>query len=140
MNPLFLGILVVLIPSLMTLVNSLLKEKRAGSEKYQNMQEEFLQRVNAMLDSDETVEAFCGYQPCAAITGRRLLVDTKAGIQAVAYDDIKALKGVTVSGDKTNDVERMWMIMIKADKKYTICNQSEGFAKVVESLKRHTGL
>lgn len=120
-----------------SLLSNALKKKRAGSEKYQQILLDFEQRVNAMLEADELVEGLCGYKPCAAVTNKRLLVDTKAGIDSVAFQQIKKVKGMDSGANKTTDPDRMLVLEIKAVKKYTLGNHSEGFNGFVNALMNH---
>lgn len=116
---------------------SILKQKRAGSEKYQQILADFEQRVTAMLDADETVEGMCGYKPCAAVTNKRLLVDGKAGIESVDFQQIKKVNGMSASGNKTANPDQMLVLQIKAEKKYTLGNHSQGFNGFVNALMNH---
>ena len=133
-------VLLVLICVGVPLLGSVLKKSRAGSEKYQQILTDFEQRVNALLEADEIVEGLCGYKPCAAVTNKRLLVDTKAGIDSVAFQQIKKVKGMDSGANKTRDPERMLLLEIKAEKKYVIGNHSEGFATFVNALMRRVSL
>lgn len=139
MNPVYFGLFALVLAAVMALLASVVKKKRAGSEKYQQILANFEQQVNAMLEEGETVEAVCGYKPCAAVTDRRLLVGAKNGIDSVPYAQIKALKGLDGGANKTTNPDRMLVFEIKAAKKYTLGNHSDGFAKLVNSLYRHTG-
>jgi len=140
MNPLYLMLFFAIFAVVMSIVGNVLKKKRAGSEKYQKIIEDFQQAVTDMLEADETVEALCGYRPCAAVTSKRLLVSGKTGIDAVLFSEIKALRGLNASGNKTRDPDRMLVFEIKAGKKYALGNHSEGFDQVVRALFSHTGL
>ena len=111
-------ILLIVIGVGVPLLGTVLKKTRAGSEKYQQILADFEQRVTAMLDTDETVEGMCGYKPCAAVTNKRLLVDTKAGIDVVPFEQIKKVKGMDSAGNKTTNPDRMLVLEIKAEKKY----------------------
>lgn len=121
------------------LLGNVLRKKRAGSEKYQKILEDFRQSVNAMLEPGEVVEGICGYKPCAAVTDRRLFVSTKNGIDVVPFSEIKSLKGLNAKADRTTDPAWMLVFEIKAGKKYVLGNHSDGFAEVVTALMRHTG-
>lgn len=123
-----------------SLIAGVVKKKRAGSEKYQQMLADFEQRVNAMLEADETVEGLCGYKPCAAVTNKRLLVDTKAGIDSVAFQQIKKVKGMDAAANRTTNPDRMLVLEIKAEKKYVLGNHSEGFNGFVDALMRHVSV
>ena len=140
MDPLYYGLFCVILCAVMAGVGGVLKKKRAGSEKYQKIMADFQQSVTGMLEPGETVEAMCGYVPSAAVTSKRLLLGTKKGMEVVQFSEIKALKGLTASGDKTKNPDRMIVFEIKANKKYVLGNHSDGFNQVVESLIRHTGL
>lgn len=139
MNPLYVVLFISIIGAVMSMVGSVLKKKRAGSEKYQKIIEDFQQQVNEMLEQDEAVEAVCGYNPCAAVTNKRLLISTKTGIDSVQFCQIKSMKGMTTSGNKTKNPDSMLTFTIKAEKKYVLGNESEGFERVVESLYRYVG-
>lgn len=130
-----LAVLIALVPVL----NKVLKNKRGGSEKHQQILADFRQKVESELAEGEVIEGLCGYNPCAAVTDKRLMVSTKAGLDIVEFADIKALKGMNAGGNKTSDPNRMLVFEIKANKKYVLGNHSEGFNQVVESLQRHTG-
>ncbi len=123
----------------MLLVGSAVKKKRAGSEKHQKILSDFRQSVDDMLETDEVVEAVCGYNPCAAVTSKRLLVGTKKGIDVVEFSEIKSLKGFNAKADDTREPDWMLVFQIKAKKKYVLGNHSDGFNQVVQSLYRHTG-
>ena len=123
-----------------SLIAGVVKKKRAGSEKYQQMLADFEQRVNDMLEADETVEGLCGYKPCAAVTNKRLLVDTKAGIDSVAFQQIKKVKGMDAAANRTTNPDRMLVLEIKAEKKYVLGNHSEGFKGFVDALMRHVSV
>ena len=130
-------LLLVAICFLVPLLANIFKKTREGSAKYQQILADFEQRVNAMLEADETVEGICGYKPCAAVTNKRLLVDTKAGIDSVAFQQIKKMKGMDSGANKTTDPDRMLVLEIKAEKKYTLGNHSEGFNGFVNALMNH---
>ncbi len=132
---LFFGIFTIV----MLLVGKALKKKRAGSAKYQKILEDFQQGVNSMLEADEVVESVCGYNPCAAVTSKRLLVGTKKGIETVQFSEIKSLKGLNAKADDTTNPDWMLVFQIKANKRYTLGNHSDGFKQVVEALYRHRG-
>ena len=123
-----------------SLIAGVVKKKRAGSEKYQQMLADFEQRVNAMLEADETVEGLCSYKPCAAVTNKRLLVDTKAGIDSVAFQQIKKVKGMDAAANRTTNPDRMLVLEIKTEKKYVLGNHSEGFNGFVDALMRHVSV
>lgn len=139
-NPLILGVMMGLLVSLMPRIGKALKERRKGSEKYQRIMADFKQQVEAALDEGETVQAMCGYIPCAAVTNKRLLVSTKTGLDTVSFGDIVSLKGLNGAGEKTSDPDAMLVFTIKAKKKYTLGNHSDGFNQVVTSLRFYTGL
>lgn len=139
MNPVVL-IVFIIVMALIPVLGSVLKNKRAGSEKYQQIMADFKQAVEAMLDADEQVEAMCGYKPAAAVTSKRLLVSTKNGIDSIAFDEIKKLNGMNASGYNTKNAANMLAFQIKANKKYTLGNHSEGFEQVVALLYQRTGL
>ena len=120
-------------------LGAVLKKMRAGSEKYQQIMEDFKQAVEAMLDENEQVEAICGYKPCAAVTTKRLLVSTRQGIDVIRFSEIKKLNGLNASGNKTRNPSSMLVFEIKADKKYVLGNHSEGFDEVVQQLYKYTG-
>ncbi len=136
MNPLFVLIFFAVFAAVMSVVSNLLKNKRAGSEKHQAILADFQKAVEEMLDEGEAVEAVCGYNPCAAVTNRRLLVSSKAGIDSVPFDSIKAVKGLNASGSKTTNPSSMLVLEIKADKKYVLGNHSEGFDAVARLLMK----
>lgn len=140
MKPVYMFLLLAIFGAVMTVVASLLKKKRAGSEKYQQMLTEFRQQAEAMLENGEVIEALCGYNPCAAVTGKRLLVGGKKGIDSVAFSEIRKLKGMDMMGNSVRDVSRMQLLQIKAEKNYTLGNHSEGFEAVAQKLKDQTGL
>ena len=130
----------ILVAGLVSVFSIVLKNKRAGSEKYQQILADFRQSAEALLDADEHIEALCGYKPCAAITNKRLLVSTKNGIDSVAFSEIKKLNGMNASGNNTKNPTSMLVFQIKANKKYTLGNHSEGFDQVVNLLYQRTGL
>lgn len=80
MKPVYMFLLLAIFGAVMTVVASLLKKKRAGSEKYQQILTEFRQQAEAMLENGEVIEVLCGYNPCAAVTGKRLLVGGKKAL------------------------------------------------------------
>ena len=133
-------VLCILIVVVVPILNAVLKKARANSGKHQQLLADFTQSVQAMLEDDEQIDAVCGYKPCAAITGKRLLVSTKDGIDSVAFTDIKKLNGMTASGNNTKNATGMLVFQIKANKKYTLGNHSEGFEKLVTLLYQRTGL
>ena len=137
MNPIDMFLFLSLFSVIMAVVVSVLKKARGGSEKYQNLLARFRQEVNAMLEPGETVEADCGYNPCAAVTNKRLLIGTKKGIESVRFGEIRKLKGMNASGVGTTIPDRMLVFEIKAAKKYVLGNHSEGFDRVVELLYRY---
>lgn len=139
MNPLYLILFMSILSAVFAGLGSVLKKKRAGSKKYQKIMEYFQQQINGMLEHDETIETVCGYNPCAAVTNKRLLVSSKTGIDTVQFHEIKALKGIDAGGNKTKTPDRMLFFEINAAKKYVLYNHSEGFNQVVESLFRYTG-
>ena len=133
-------VLAVLIIAGVPLLNAVMKKARANSGRHQQILADFEQNVQAMLETDEQVEAVCGYKPCAAVTNKRLLVSTQNGIDSVAFSDIKKLNGMTASGNNTKYASSMLVFQIKANKKYTLGNHSEGFERVVGLLQQRTGL
>ena len=133
-------ILFALIIVVVPVLNAVLKKHRAGSEKHQQILADFTAAVQAMLDADEQIDAVCGYKPCAAITTKRLLVSTKNCVDSIAFTDIKKLNGMTASGNNTKHATSMLVFQIKANKKYTLGNHSEGFEKFVTLLYQRTGL
>lgn len=139
MNPLYVGLLLGLMAVVMPLVAKVLKEKRGGSEKYQKIMEDFRAQVQRELKEGETVEAMCGYIPCAAVTNMRLLVSSRDGLVTVPFAEIRSLSGMNGGGNKTSDPDKMLAFTIKAKKKYVLGNHSEGFDQVVLCLYRHTG-
>ena len=55
--------------------HSLLAEiLHTGQDEDRNALAQFRREVAALLEPGETVEAVCGYGPCAAVTNRRFLV------------------------------------------------------------------
>ncbi len=122
------------------LLGAVLKKKRAGSDKYQQILADFQQRVDNMLQEGEMVEGLCGYKPCAAVTDRRLLVDGKSGIESVEFQQIRKIRGMDAGANKTSDPDRMLVLEIKAERKYTLGNHSEGFAAFFNALSRHVPL
>lgn len=136
MSPLVMVALFAVFALVMSGVSHVLKNKRAGSEKYQTILADFQQGVNEMLETDEVVEAVCGYKPCAAVTNKRLLVSGKTGIDSVPFASIKAVKGLNASGYKTTNPSSMLVFEIKADKKYVLGNHSEGFEEVAQLLMK----
>lgn len=135
MNPLYLGLLIAVIGSVMAAVSSVVKEKRGSNEKYQKMITDFYNQVNNMLEQGEKLEAYCGYSPCAAVTNRRLLIGEKDGIKTIPFSQIQEIRGTSFSGFRTKDPNNMLTFEIKADKKYVLGNHSESFEQVVESLQ-----
>ena len=121
-------------------LSAVIKAKRAGSDKYQQLLTGFQQRAESMLQEGETLEGLCGYKPCAAVTNRRLLVDGKGGIESVEFQQIRKLKGMDAAANKTTDPNRMLVLEIKADKKYVLGNHSDGFADFVNALGRYRPL
>ncbi len=132
---LFFGVFTIL----MLVIGNAVKKKRAGSEKHQKILEDFRRNVTDMLEPEEAIEAVCGYNPCAAVTDRRLFVSTKKGIDVVQFSEIKSLKGLNAKADDTTNPEWMLVFQIKANKKYTLGNHSDGFNQVVQALYRRTG-
>ena len=139
MKPIYVMLFITIVGALVSIMNSVLKKKRAGSAKYQNILAEFNAAVSAMLEEGEKVEAVCGYRPCAAVTDKRLLISSKTGIVAIPFSHIRSLKGMDTRGNKTRDPRSIFVLEIKADKKYSIGNESEGFEDVVRALYKHTG-
>jgi len=133
---LFCALLVIIMP----LIGKVLKEKRGVSEKYQRIMEDFQQQVQNELAEDEVVEAMCGYVPCAAVTNKRLLISAKTGLETVHFSEIKSLKGMNAAGNKTTNPAQMLIFTIKANRKYSLGNHSEGFDQVVATLFAHTNL
>ena len=123
-----------------SLLANVIKQKRTGSAKYQQILADFEQRVSAMLEPDEAVEGVCGYKPCAAVTNKRLLVDTKAGIDSVDFSKIRKVKGMDSAANKTMNPDRMLVLEIKAEKKYVLGNHSEGFGGFVNALMQHVSV
>jgi hypothetical protein len=121
-------------------LSAVLKARRAGSDKYQHILADFQQRVESMLQEGETVEGLCGYKPCAAVTDRRLLVDGRSGIESVAFQQIKKIKGMDAAANKTTDPNRMLVLEIRAEKKYVLGNHTDGFVEFVNALCRHRPL
>jgi len=133
-------ILLILIVIVVPILSKVLKKTRGGSEKHQQILADFQEKAQAMLDADEQIDAVCGYNPCAAVTNKRLLVSTKAGIDSVPFAEITKLTGMNSGGNKTTIPDNMLVFQIKAAKKYTLGNHSEGFDDVVDLLYKRTGL
>lgn len=139
MSPLMMTLFMGILAAVFAVLIPVLKKRRGSSEKYQQIMADFKEQVSAMLEEGETVEAVCGYKPCAAVTTRRLLVSSKNGIDVVPFGEIKKLQGMDGGGNKTAHPDRMIVFEIKAAKKYVLGNHSEGFSKVVNRLKFYTG-
>lgn len=133
-------ILIILIVVVIPVLSKVLKNKRGSSEKHQQILVDFEQKIQNMLEADEQMEAMCGYNPCAAVTNKRLLVSTKAGVDSVPFAEIKKLEGMNAGGNKTKNPDSMLVFQIKAAKKYVLGNHSAGFNDVVTHLSQHTGL
>ena len=133
-----LGLLVAILLAFTPLFVQVLKNKRSGNAKYQKIMADFAQRVKRELYPGEVVEAVCGYIPCAAVTNKRLLIGSRGGIETVEFYEIQWLKGINGSGNKTTDPSQMLGLIIKARKRYTLGNHSEGFGQVVTHLYAHT--
>lgn len=136
MNPIYIVLFMSVFGAVMALVSNVLKKKRAGSEKYQTILNDFHNAAVQQLEPGETLIAFCGYNPCAAITDKRLLIGDKKGIHTVNFCSIRKLQGMNFSGNKTSHPENMLVLEIKAEKKYVIGNHSEGFVPLVNALFR----
>lgn len=137
MNPLFVLLCIAVIGAIVTVAAEAVKRKRGSSEKYQKILNDFHNQVSNMLEQGETLEAYCGYYPCAAVTSKRLLIGEKDGIKTVPFSQIQKIKGMSYSGNKTEYPNQMMAFEIKADKKYVLGNHSAGFEQVVEALNRH---
>lgn len=137
MNPLFMLLILAVLGSVIAIIANVLKEKRGKSPKYQKIIEDFYNNASSMLEPGEEIEAYCGYFPCAAVTGKRILIGDKKGIQSILFSDIKKIQGMNSSGSKTNDPRQMLALEIKAHKKFVLGNHSAGFEEVVESLQNH---
>lgn len=137
MSPLFVGLFIAVFGAVMAVVANVLKEKRGSSEKYQKIITDFYNGVTNMLEPGERIEAYCGYIPCAAVTNKRLLIGDKNGIKTIPFSQIQKVKGINFSGNKTSDPNQMLAFEIKADKKYSLGNHSDGFVQVVKALYNH---
>ena len=137
MNPIFIGLFFVVFAVVMQRVSEGMKEKRSGNEKYQKLLEDFTAEVNGMLVPGERLVACCGYNPCAAVTNRRLLIGSKKGIRSVSFSQIRKVRGMNASGSTVKNPENMMVLEIKADKNYAIGNQSAGFSQVVHALNHY---
>lgn len=140
MKSLYIVLFLALCVAAMPLIGNVLKKKRGGSEKYQRIMADFRQLVQNELTEGEVVEAVCGYNPCAAVTNKRLLIGGKAGLETVDFSGIKSLKGMNGAGNKTANPNLMLVFTIVAEKKYVLGNHSEGFDQLVTRLYAHTGL
>lgn len=139
MKPIYL-LLIAVFGVVMGIIGTVLKNKRANNPKYIKILEDFRKSVSNMLEPGEEVIAVCGYRPCAAATNQRLLVSAKNGVDSIPYANIKKVKGMDTAGNKTTDPFRMIAVTVKAEKKYTLGNHSEGFAQVVSAVYKHTNL
>lgn len=139
MSPLMLTLIMGILAAVFAALVPVLKKVRGGSEKNQQIMADFKEQVNAMLEENESVEAVCGYKPCAAVTTKRLLVSTKNGVDVVPFGEIRKLHGMDGGGNKTTNPDRMLVFEIKAVKKYVLGNHSEGFSEVVRKLQYYTG-
>ena len=137
MSPLYVGLFIAVFGIILSMVSDILKKKRVSNEKYQNILNEFLNDVINILEPDEELEAYCGYYPCAAVTNKRLLISGKNSIESIEFLQIKKIKGMGFSGTSTKNPNQMLTLEIKAEKKYYIGNESEGFIQVVEFLNTH---
>lgn len=137
MKPIYVLLFFSIFGAVMALVSGALKKKRASNEKYQRIMEDFYNGVNDLLEPGERLEAYCGYMPCAAVTNKRLLIGDKNGIKTVPFSQIRKIQGTSFSGNKTMDPNQMLAFEIKADKKYTLGNQTDGFAQVVNNLGKY---
>ena len=137
MNPIYFGLAMAVLGAIISVLSKVLKNKRGGSEKYQNILNDFYSSVNRELAPGETVAAYCGYNPCAAVTNRRLFVGDKKGVRSVSLSQIKKIRGTNFSGNKTDKPDQMLALEIFADKKYVVGNHSEGFSQVVILLQQY---
>lgn len=137
MNPVYLGLFFLVLAIVMPMIGEMLKKIRSGSEKYQQILKDFEEQVRSELTECETIEAICGYAPCAAVTNKRLLIGTKTGIETVRFSEISSLCGMDAKGSDTADPDQMMVFTIQAKKKYVLGNHSDGFAQVVLRLYDH---
>ena len=72
------------------------------------------------------------------LTSQRLLLDTKDGFTATAFQKIKSISGLTADGKKTVAPGKMVTATIKADKEITLSNTGETFVELVKELKKRT--
>lgn len=123
----------------MQVVSEKSKSKRDSSAKYQKILSDFSGSVSRMLVPGEQVEGLCGYYPCAAVTNKRLLINSKKGIQTIPFSAIRKTRGMNYSGDRTSNPENMLAFEIYADKKYVLGNHSAGFTRLVRVVNAYTG-
>ena len=140
MRPTHIFLFMAIVGLIMTVVSQVLKKKRAGSAKYQAILEKFNEEVSAALEEGETVEAVCGYRPCAAVTDRRLLLSDKSGLVSIPYDQIRSVKGSDASARKTSNIGSIFFLEIKAARKWVLADEEAGFGKVVRALDRHVSI
>ena len=140
MNPLYVRTIIVCIGALFSIIAIVLRAIMNNSDRCQKRLEDFRQQVNDMLQEDEEVLAICGYNPCAAVTNKRLLITRRAGVDVVAFSQITKLKGTSYNGQRVDEPGQMQTFQIKAEKNYYLRYQDEGFPSVVNELFRRVHL
>ena len=141
MNMLTVLVVAVVIGALVSIVWQLKAKKRDASSEYQNRDLEAQQRFEEMLQSGESLLAFCSNDTKSryyfAVTDRRLFLETKNGVVELIHNQIRRIDFLTPDGSKLNrDRNGAMYIKIKADKTYSVFRYSEKFDEVISALER----
>lgn len=138
MNPFVIGLLVVVIP---VIVSSILKKKHAEEDKSpvnQARDTEARAKYQALCEEGETLQTVCrGYQTeYYAMTDRRLIIDNKKGLQSVPFESIRKVDFFKMGGGKAATASDCQVIAVHADKKYSMACYSGNFEQIAGELMR----
>lgn len=133
--PYFLVALAV-IAAVMAGVGLVIKNSRANNPKRQQQLADFQQSVTAQLQPGEVLEAYCGYNPCVAVSSQRIFVGTKKELVNFPYGYVTKAEGMDGGGRKTTDTDFMLCVTLKLvdGRRYTFGNQSAGFEEVLDKI------
>lgn len=95
----------------------------------------FARKLETVLQPRENIKLICPQKNGQVIlTSRRLLFETERGFQAVPMKNIKRVHGRKADGKKTTSVNQMTDLVLKAEKEYTIHNQSPEFPQLAKQV------
>jgi len=95
--------------------------------------------LETLLQPKETVKAICPNRSGRWIlTSKRLVIQERSGYTAFPFRKIQRVQGHTAEGKSTAAPAKMTTLTVKADREFTLYNQSEAFVDFAKLLKAKT--